>query len=124
MLSAVKGTDTDGADQPVKSSRRPSLGSKGSQHGNTYPGSMKPNLQNLFRPDLGDQQVVVSAQGRHYSSKVRRADMQSVDSVSSDQMIIRKTTDWSIRYEDDHQPQRDASHATRHEHSPRDVDPA
>ena len=124
MLSAVKGTNKDETIQTVKSTRRPSLGSEGSQLGYTYPGSVKPNPQAVVRPDLGDQQAADSAPGRQHSSKVRRDDMESVDSVGSDQMIIRKTKEWSVRYEDDHQPQHDASHAHRHERSSEDVVPA
>jgi hypothetical protein len=68
------------------------------------------NAQNLFRPDLGNLQSVVSAQRRQSLSNVRQDDMESVDSASSDKMIIRKTTAWSLRYEYD-RPLGDASGA-------------
>lgn len=102
-LSAIKGTNIDGAAQTVKSIQRPS-GSMGSHHGTTYPGSV------VLRPDRGDQQAVISPRSRRHSSKVRRDE--SVDSAGSDQMIIQKTKDWSVQYEVDHQSQGDASHGS------------
>jgi hypothetical protein len=103
MLSAIKGTNIDGASQTVKSIQRPS-GSMGSHHGTTYPGSV------VLRPDRGDQQAVISPRSRQHSSKVRRDE--SVDSAGSDQMIIQKTKEWSVQYEVDHQSQGDASHGS------------
>jgi hypothetical protein len=79
------------------------------------------NAQNLFRPDLGNPQSVVSAQRRQSLSNVRQDDMESVDSASSDKMIIRKTTAWSLRYEYD-RPLGDASGAP-HENPSQDVVP-
>lgn len=114
-LSAVKATNDDGAGPTIKTIRRLPLGSKASPHGITHPEPVKPNLPHSFDPDLGEQQVVISAQGRQCSTKGRQDDIESVDSAGSDQMIIRKTRNWSIRYEVDHQPQRDASHPTPHE---------
>ena len=55
---------------------------------------------------------------KHHSSKPSRDDMKSVDSQGSDQMIIRKTRDYSVRYEPQNssresprRPPRDAAHA-------------
>src|SRR5271170_5537096 len=95
------------------SSKGPALGSRGSggsQHGKKHPGPVESNVQNLFRPDLGNPQSVVSAQRRQSLSDVHQDDMESVDSARSDKMIIRKTTAWSIQYEDD-RPLGDASNA-------------
>ena len=86
MLSAVSGADKDGTSHTVKSSWGASFGSKGSQYGNTYPGPGKP------------KQAVFSARLRQSPSNVGQDDQGSVDSAP---MIIRKTTDWSVRYEDD-----------------------
>lgn len=105
MLSAIKGTNKDGAAQTVKSIQRP-FGSMGSHHGTNYPGSV------VLRPDWGDQQAVISPRGRQHSSKVRRDYMESVESAGSGQMIIQKAQDWSVQYEVDHQPQGDASHGS------------
>ena len=124
MLSAVKATNKDGTAQTITTTQRASLGSIGSQHGIAYPESVKPKPEKVFRADSGDQPVVTSAQGRRYSNKVRRDDVESIDSAGSDQMIIRKTRDWSIQYEDDNQPQRDASRPPRQERSSEDVVPA
>ena len=121
MLSAVKGTNKDGTAQTVTSTRPASVGSTASQHGIAYPESVKPKPEKAVRPDLSDQLGVTSAQGRQYSNKVRRDDTESIDSAGSDQMIIRKTRDWSIQYEDDHQPQRDASRPPRQKRSSEDV---
>ena len=55
------------------------------------------NAQNLFRPNKFEQQTVVSARGDHSN----RDEMESVESVGSDQMIIRTTKDWSVRYEEE-----------------------
>ena len=95
------------------SSKGPALGSRGSgrsQHGKKHPGPVESNVQNLFRPDLGNPQSVVSAQRRQSLSDVHQGDMESIDSARSDQMIIRKTTAWTIQYEDD-RPLDDASDA-------------
>jgi hypothetical protein len=92
------------------SSKEPASGSRGSQHGKKHPGPVESNVQNLFRPDLGNPQSVVSAQRRQSLSDVHQGDMESVDSARSDQMIIRKTTAWTIQYEDD-RPLDDASDA-------------
>jgi len=86
------------------SSKGPALGSRGSQNGKKHAGPVEPNVQNMFRPDRGNPQSVVSAQKGQYLSNVHQDDMESVDSVGSDKMIIRKTTAWSIQYEDDRPP--------------------
>ena len=80
-------------------SKGPALGSRGSQHGKKHPGPVKGNVQNLFRPDLGNAQSVVSAQRRQSLSGGHQDDIESVDSARSDKMIIRKTTAWSIQYD-------------------------
>jgi hypothetical protein len=92
------------------SSKEPASSSRGSQPGKKHPGPVESNVQNLFRPDLGNPQSVVSAQRRQSLSDVHQGDMESVDSARSDQMIIRKTTAWTIQYEDD-RPLDDASDA-------------
>jgi hypothetical protein len=82
------------------SSKGPVFGLRGSQHGRKHPGPVESNVQNLFRPDLGNPQSVVSAQRRRSLGNVHQDDIESVDSAGSDKMIIRKTTAWSIQYED------------------------
>ena len=64
-----------------------------------------------------DYQTTVTSPKQH-SSKPSRDDMKSVDSQGSDQMIIRKTRDYSVRYEPQNssrdaprRPQRDTAHA-------------
>jgi hypothetical protein len=86
------------------SGKGPAFGSRGSQHGKKHPGPVESNVQNLFRPDRGNPQSVVLAQKGRYLSDVHQDDMESVDSAGSDKMIIRKTTAWSIQYEDDRSP--------------------
>jgi len=103
------------------SSKEPALDSRGSQHGKMRPRPVESNVQNLFRPDLGNPQSVVSAQRRQSLSDVHQDDMESVDSARSDKMIIRKTTAWSIQYEDD-RPLGDVSDA-HHESPSQDVVP-
>jgi hypothetical protein len=93
------------------SSKGLAFGSRGSQHGKKHPGPVESNAQNMFRPDRGNPQSVVSAQRRQYLSDVRQDDIESVDSAGSDKMIIRKTTAWAIQYEDDRPPLGDASGA-------------
>ncbi len=49
----------------------------------------------VFRPDLSAGETTTSVQ-----SEVHRDDIESVESNSSEQMIIRTTRNWSVRYED------------------------
>jgi hypothetical protein len=104
------------------SSKGPAFGSRGSQHGKKHPRPVESNVQNMFRPDLGNPQSVVSAQRRHYLSDGHQDDMESVDSAGSDKMIIRKTTGWSIQYEED-QPQPGDASGAPHGNSSHDVVP-
>jgi hypothetical protein len=104
------------------SSKGPAFGSRGSQNGKKHAGPVEPNVQNMFRPDRGNPQSVVSAQKGQYLGDVHQDDMESVESAGSDKMIIRKTTGWSIQYEDNRPPLRHPSSAL-HENSSRDVVP-
>lgn len=104
-------------------SKAPDFGSRGSQHGKSYPGPVESDLQYMFRPDLGNPQSVVTSQRQQYLSDARQDDMESVDSAGSDKMIIQKTTGWSIQYENDQQPQGDAPRTPVHENSSQDLVP-
>lgn len=88
MLSPNSATDQNGTVRTTtKRSCGPLFGSKD--------GKTAPPIQTLFQPNQLEGHTVNSAW-----SDAHRDDIESMKTVSSDEMIIRTTKNWSIQYEE------------------------
>lgn len=85
-----------------------------SQNNDSYSRATGFSAANQFRPDHAEHHVVVSAPGRQDSDDAHRDDRPSMDGAGSDKMIIQKSTDWDVRYEDDAEHQLTPHHPEEH----------